>query len=84
MMMTEMPKVKAINEIDVIPIELRRLDIVVNTWDVSATLDLEVGERAFDIGCGFFIVDNKDYGKEWRAWTVMPTEEQRKAVKWNE
>ena len=25
-----------------------------------------------------------DYGKYWRGWTYCPTEEQRKAVKWDE
>lgn len=25
-----------------------------------------------------------DYNKRWRAWTARPTEEQRKAVKWDE
>lgn len=25
-----------------------------------------------------------DYGDGWRAWSARPTEEQRKAVKWNE
>ena len=24
-----------------------------------------------------------DYGERWRAWSARPTEEQRKAVKWN-
>lgn len=24
-----------------------------------------------------------DYGDRWRAWSARPTEEQRKAVKWN-
>ena len=26
----------------------------------------------------------KAYGKTWRCWTARPTDEQRKAVKWNE
>lgn len=26
--------------------------------------------------------DLNDYGKKWRCWTSRPTEEQRKAVKW--
>lgn len=25
-----------------------------------------------------------DYGDRWRAWSARPTEEQRKAVKWND
>lgn len=25
-----------------------------------------------------------EYGKTWRCWTSRPTDEQRKAVKWNE
>jgi hypothetical protein len=25
-----------------------------------------------------------DYGKTWRCWTARPTDEQRKAVKWDE
>ena len=24
------------------------------------------------------------YGKDWRCWTARPTDEQRKAVKWND
>lgn len=35
-----------------------------------------------DSELGFSI--NKDlYGKTWRCWTARPTEEQRKAVKWD-
>ena len=26
----------------------------------------------------------KSYGKTWRCWTSLPTDEQREAVKWNE
>ena len=26
----------------------------------------------------------EDYGKKWRCWTQRPTDEQRKAVKWDE
>lgn len=29
-----------------------------------------------------FIKNYKDYGRTWRCWTVYPTQEQRKAVKW--
>lgn len=25
-----------------------------------------------------------DYGKDWRCWSTQPTEEQRKAVKWDD
>ena len=25
-----------------------------------------------------------EYGKEWRCWTSRPTDEQRKAVKWDD
>ena len=33
---------------------------------------------------GTFSWEADDYGKTWRCWTARPTEEQRKAVKWNE
>lgn len=29
-----------------------------------------------------FYCENKWYGKTWRCWTYKPTDEQRKAVKW--
>lgn len=29
---------------------------------------------------GFY--DQEGYGKDWRCWTARPTDEQRKAVKW--
>jgi len=29
-----------------------------------------------------FYMDEADYGVKWRCWTSRPTEEQRKAVKW--
>jgi len=28
--------------------------------------------------------NKKDYGKEWRCWTSRPSDEQMKAVKWDE
>ena len=28
------------------------------------------------------LFSNKDYGKDWRCWSARPTDEQRKAVKW--
>ena len=28
--------------------------------------------------------NNTNYGKTWRCWTAKPTDEQRKAVKWDE
>jgi hypothetical protein len=30
---------------------------------------------------GFY--HKSEYGHNWRCWTAMPTNEQRKAVKWN-
>lgn len=30
------------------------------------------------------IVGESEYGSEWRCWTSKPTDEQRKAVKWND
>ena len=27
---------------------------------------------------------DNNYGKKWRCWTAKPTDEQRKAVKWND
>ncbi len=29
-------------------------------------------------------LEGDEYGKTWRCWTSRPTEEQRKAVKWND
>lgn len=43
---------------------------------------------AFDLdlyaifGCECFSIG--DYGKEWLPWTSQPTDEQRKAVKWDD
>ena len=31
-----------------------------------------------------FIRGWKEYGKTWRCWTAMPTDKQRKAVKWDD
>ena len=31
-----------------------------------------------------FEPDNEEYGKTWRCWSARPTEEQRKAVKWDD
>lgn len=33
---------------------------------------------------GTFSWELEDYGKTWRCWTSRPTDEQRKAVKWDE
>lgn len=29
-------------------------------------------------------LDSENYGKTWRCWTAKPTDEQRKAVKWDD
>lgn len=37
--------------------------------------------------CGFgecFIEEWSEYGKTWRCWSYLPTDEQRKMVKWND
>ena len=31
---------------------------------------------------GYIVNSDDDYGKEWRCWNSRPTDEQRKAVKW--
>ena len=34
--------------------------------------------------CGTFSWMSEDYGKIWRCWSAKPTDEQRKAVAWND
>lgn len=43
--------------------------------------DKRVGDFVYELD-EFFIKAWKDYGKTWRCWSNRPTEEQRKAVKW--
>lgn len=33
--------------------------------------------------CASGFYNRKEYGKTWRCWTARPTDEQRKAVKWD-
>ena len=51
----------------------------------------EVGQRTY--GHGYTFVDSdgdkvfysaQGFGTKWRCWTARPTDEQRKAVKWDE
>ena len=39
------------------------------TWPCVASMRIQHGDDS--------------YGRKWRCWTAKPTEEQRKAVKWN-
>ena len=39
------------------------------TWPCVASMRIQHGDNS--------------YGRKWRCWTAKPTEEQRKAVKWN-
>lgn len=42
-------------------------------------------ERFLTIGSDEYLFRESDgYGKTWRCWTARPTEEQRKAAKWDE
>lgn len=40
------------------------------TWPCVASMRIQHGDN--------------NYGKKWRCWTAKPTDEQRKAVKWND
>lgn len=40
------------------------------TWPCVASMRIQHGDNS--------------YGRKWRCWTAKPTEEQRKAVKWDE
>lgn len=40
------------------------------TWPCVASMRIQHGDNS--------------YGRKWRCWTAKPTEEQRKAVKWND
>jgi len=39
--------------------------------------------RTYDIIIPYLDTWEKDYGKTWRCWTKKPTEEQKRAVKWD-
>lgn len=47
--------------------------------------DIELTDDTYNFVCNpNCIVEFKSlYGKEWRCWTKRPTDEQRKAVRWN-
>ena len=53
-------------------------------WNVFCYID-EENDVCF---CGFKAsadyYDLEEYGESWRCWTSRPTDEQRKAVKWDE
>lgn len=40
------------------------------TWPCIASMRIQHGDE--------------NYGRKWRCWSAKPTDEQRKAVKWNE
>ena len=40
------------------------------TWPCVASMRIQHGDES--------------YGRKWRCWSAKPTDEQRKAVKWNE
>ena len=40
-----------------------------------------VEDILFDVGT--YMPENVHYGKSWRCWNYKPTDEQRKAVKWD-
>lgn len=42
-----------------------------------------VGYFAYGIGANYYQFLWDTYGTRWRCWTAKPTDEQRKAVKWN-
>lgn len=57
-------------------------------------IDMALNELAFDGDEGFIVFNThdedgvklmrKDYGKTWRCWDSIPTDEERKAAKWDE
>lgn len=60
---------------------------------VAATISNWVGLKNHAVTCFYGIEHtaseerdymNNNYNKKWRCWTSRPTEEQRKAVKWDE
>lgn len=59
---------------------------------VYDTIDPALSNGSYDdgtvglmtLGDELFYMDEADYGITWRCWTARPTEEQRKAVEWDE
>lgn len=45
---------------------------------------LSSGSREDDPHAIWWWISYKNYNRTWRCWTIPPTYEQRKAVKWNE
>lgn len=56
--------------------------IIDDNWDfwTGKKKDTYVGIRFASEGH----MPKESYGKDWRCWTSRPTDEQRKAVKWND
>jgi len=42
-----------------------------------------LGRYSVSFQCGHVQIQSL-YGRQWRCWTAKPSEEQRKAAKWNE
>lgn len=82
------PRVLTLEEVEAMPYghvlietdksdSLRWLDALLFCRNTNFTFDFITLEgRARLLGT--------DYNREWRCWTSKPTEEQRKAVKWDE
>lgn len=69
--------------------EIRKADCVwleVKHWEenlLDVTIYRGETDRTFNFEYGFCQMTEL-YGRQWRCWTSKPTDEQRKAVKWDE
>lgn len=79
------PRVLNLNEIH------RGMVVWLEQYNVPGML-LVIGGSSADDGLKCFVTEDyscitpydDDYNKYWRAWTQEPTDEQRKAVRWDE
>ena len=89
------PRVMTLEEVESLPDEtdvfLEEVDCIVvaatisrqgEKWGVFPDTTFFYGIESTSYGSDEY--DNGDYGRWWRCWTARPTEEQRKAVKWDD
>ena len=81
------PRVMALEEArkrDICYVELRTEDYILPCIVGSPGDGDVIYVKPLSAGFSRIFPRREDYGKNWRCWTARPTDEQRKAVKWDD